>query len=379
MKCSTRNAERWTIRLRAGVRPSYRKELTLLLCLAATALTSMATPLSISFAYTGGLQTFVAPTAGLYDIIAFGAQGGTGFGFIPGFPGAGGGGAEIGGEFTLAAGETLQIAVGGQGGFNSQFSSGGGGGGGSFVVAPANVPLVIAGGGGGGGIGMLTGGVGQTNRAGENGLGPGSGKGGANGNGGQGIPILGAAGGGGFYTPGGGGGMLLLGGGRSFLLGLAGGGDPLGFGAHGGFGGGGAGFADGTLNDGSGGGGGGYSGGGAGFSPGDGTLTGSGGGGGSFDGGTNQVLIAGINAGDGSVVITELTPVVNAPEPSSWALFAVSLAGLLGVAMRHPLGVRLPLALWLQRRKNRHRHKCNLTSLRFAGSLLDLLQRCKMA
>ena len=73
------------------------------------------------------------PTTGSYQILAFGAQGGNA---------AGGLGAEIGGDFTLTAGESLQIAVGG---------IGGGGGGGSFVISPGNAPLVIAGGGGGGG------------------------------------------------------------------------------------------------------------------------------------------------------------------------------------------------------------------------------------
>lgn len=330
MKYSTTNIERRTIRSRPGVRLHIAKTLTLMVCLGAAALTGTASPLPSSFIYTGGFQNFAAPAAGLYDIVAFGAQGGTGFGFLPGLPAVGGLGAEIGGTFALTAGEVLQVAVGGSGGSNAMFSSGGGGGGGSFVVAPGNVPLVIAGGGGGGGIGMLAGGAGQIGTAGGDGFGLGSGKGGSNGNGGYGVPVVGAAGGGGLYTRGGGGGMLVLGGGSSFFDGLSGGIDLIGIGAPGGFGGGGAGFADGTLYDGSGGGGGGYSGGGGGYSPGNAAFSGSGGGGGSFDSGADQVLIAGFNGGNGSVVITELTPGTNIPEPASFALFAAGVAGLLG-------------------------------------------------
>jgi hypothetical protein len=62
--------------------------------------------------------------------------------------GAGGRGAEIGGDFSLTAGEMLRIAVGGAG---SDGLRAGAGGGGSFVVGPNDTPMVIAGGGGGGG------------------------------------------------------------------------------------------------------------------------------------------------------------------------------------------------------------------------------------
>jgi hypothetical protein len=91
------------------------------------------------FAYTGGFQSFTAPSTGLYDILAYGAQGGAST------QGASGGlGAEIGGNFMLSAHETLRIAVGGAG-YSGPTS--GGGGGGSFVVGSGNTPLVIAGGG----------------------------------------------------------------------------------------------------------------------------------------------------------------------------------------------------------------------------------------
>jgi hypothetical protein len=67
-------------------------------------LTAHAVP--FDFTYTGSLVTFTVPTTDTYQILAFGAQGGnitrTGTG--------GGLGAEIGGDFILAAGEILQIA-----------------------------------------------------------------------------------------------------------------------------------------------------------------------------------------------------------------------------------------------------------------------------
>jgi hypothetical protein len=85
-----------------------------------------------AFSYTGSLVNFTVPINGIYQIIAFGAQGGGS---------VGGKGAEIGGNFNLTAGKLLRIAVGGAG-------TGRGGGGGSFVVG-GNAPLVIAGAGGG--------------------------------------------------------------------------------------------------------------------------------------------------------------------------------------------------------------------------------------
>ena len=86
--------------------------------IAICAASSFASATTIDFAYTGGFQTYTAPTTGLYNILAFGAQGGRSG------RSAGGKGAEAGGNIALNANEVLQIAVGGTG-FNNH--SGGGG------------------------------------------------------------------------------------------------------------------------------------------------------------------------------------------------------------------------------------------------------------
>jgi len=242
----------------------------------------------VNFTYTGSLVTFTVPKNGTYQILAFGAQGGNGIWVPTGVFGAGGRGAEIGGDFILTGGEMLQIAVGGAGSNNS---FGGGGGGGSFVVGPGNMPLVIAGGGGGGGA---TGGTGFAGQGGLSGPDGGGRNGGTGGNGGSSQPgVLGGGGGGGFFSAGG----------NAFLGGTGGGAFPdlAGGSVGGGFGGGGGGAARG------GGGGGGYSGG----SGGSGGLAGAGpgGGGGSFDAGTDQVLVADMQTGNGEVVITAVPPV----------------------------------------------------------------------
>lgn len=249
----------------------------------------------VNFAYTGKVVTYTVPATGLYQITAYGAQGGTG-----GSQGIGGLGAEIAGDFTLTLGEVLQIAVG-QVGLSSDLT--GGGGGGTFVVANGS-PLLIAGGGGGGSAGSeyfgpMPGGGGLI---GQNGGGTGVGQnggGGINGNGGNwgdagGVGIGGGGGGGaGFYSSGisnpffGGEGT----GGLDWLEGLAGG--IVG----GGFGGGG-GAACGA------GGGGGYSGGAGGGQFASGCYPG--GGGGSFDAGIDQILTAGTQTGDGEVVINTI-------------------------------------------------------------------------
>ena len=83
-----------------------------------------ADPIVFDFPYTGSLVPFTVPTTDTYQILAFGGQGGDVITQqIPPCPcpppppqiSPGGHGAEIGGNFSLAAGETLQIAVGGAG------------------------------------------------------------------------------------------------------------------------------------------------------------------------------------------------------------------------------------------------------------------------
>lgn len=261
-----------------------------------------------NFTSSGKVVTFTVPTTGLYQIVAFGAQGGAGIGGQQGgppMPLAGGLGAEIDGDFSLVTGQVLQIAVGGAG--MAGTSSGpnqvttGGGGGGSFVIDTA--PLVVAGGGGGGGGGAnaTVGGVGLNIRNGGDGTGLMPGKGGVGGAGGAaGGGILSGGGGGGFLSAGGSTPNGSGGGGDSFpgLSGGFGGISGSATGGNGGFGGGGGG---GVLG---GGGGGGYSGGGGGTGGMVGAFGGgAGGGGGSFDAGANQILAQGIQSGDGEVVI----------------------------------------------------------------------------
>jgi hypothetical protein len=291
---------------------------TACLGLVASGLAAHAVP--FDFTYTGSLVTFTVPTTDNYQILAFGAQGGN----ITSTGTGGGLGAEIGGVFSLTAGEVLEIAVGGAGmaGFGA-----GGGGGGSFVVGPGNTPLVIAGGGGGSGAVIFglpapspfPGGGGLTGPDGGGGTvggQPTGGMGGSGGIGGFGSGLPGGGGGGGFLSAGGN--SLSAGGGGAFpgLLG--------GFGsAAGGFGGGGGGDAGGA--GGGGGGGGGYSGGGGGPGAAEGGDA-PGGGGGSFDAGIDQILMADFHTGNGEVVITELAAAV--PEPASIALLGGGLLSL---------------------------------------------------
>jgi hypothetical protein len=279
---------------------------------------SFAAASTIDFTYTGGFQTYTAPSTGLYDILAFGAQGGN-----SGLS-AGGRGAEAGGNLMLTASEVLQIAVGGVGGYDIHS---GGGGGGSFVVGPHSTPLVIAGG-GGGASDALTGGNGLAGTSGANGTNNG-GAGGTNGGGGHSTNRYTGGGGGGFKRSGAG-----IYGGNGFRYPLLTGG--VGYGP-GGFGGGGGGGTYSTYGaGGGGGGGGGYSGGGGGGGGVYGTKGGygAGGGGGSFVAASarNGVLLAGVNSGDGFVTINNLSaspPAIPAPEPGSLAVLAT---GLLGIA-----------------------------------------------
>jgi hypothetical protein len=283
---------------------------TALLAIAASQPTAHADP--IVFDYTGSLVNFTVPTTGTYQILAFGAQGGTVT--LLDMVGTGGRGAEIGGDFSLTTGEMLQIAVGGSGG---RVGLTGGGGGGSFVVGPGNAPLVIAGGGGGAGqfSGLTPGQGGLTGPDGGAFIGSsGFGVGGTNGNGG----------GAGFgFGSGGGGGGFLSAGGSSPNGGTGGGAFPdlTGGSLGGGFGGGGGSSGGGA------GGGGGYSGGGGGTRSAG--VNAPGGGGGSFDAGTGQIPMTDFQIGNGEVIITELVP-----EPASIALLGVGLVSLMTLRRR---------------------------------------------
>jgi hypothetical protein len=251
---------------------------------------------------TNGIQQWTVPATGNYSIACYGAQGGNN----------GGLGAYSYGEVTLNAGTVLSI-VAGQEGFTavSSSNSGGGGGGGSFVVDGTN-PLVIAGG-GGGFVSVYSTYIApydptiSDGQATNDGATTYLGGGGTGGNGGdQGLDDCcmggGASGGGGLLTDG----TLGAGGGPgiAFLNGCMGGpGDTEG---EGGFGGGAGSSYDNAVRSG---GGGGYSGGqGGSFS----MLyqtTGAychGGGGGSYSSGSNQTMTAGMNTGDGYIVITVL-------------------------------------------------------------------------
>ncbi len=272
------------------------------MCQAAYAAETWSSDVSFFNMSVNGVQLWTVPETGDYSIECFGAQGGFG----------GGLGAQAYGELTLTEGQILQIVVG-QEGFSAFSSSnnGGGGGGGSFVVDGAT-PLVIAGGGGGfvsaysSYIAPYDASIsdGQaTNDGGTTYLG-GGGTGGNGGN--QGLDDCcmggGACGGGGFL----GDGLFGAAGGPglSFLNNSVGGnGGPDG---EGGFGGGSGSSYDNAVRSG---GGGGYSGGQGGSFSMLYSTTGAychGGGGGSYVSGVATAMTAGVNSGQGSVIITKL-------------------------------------------------------------------------
>jgi hypothetical protein len=238
-----------------------------------------------TFNYTGGFQNWTVPCGvSSITITAYGAQGGS----ANTNANLGGLGAKIVGTFTVTPSQLLTVVVGSQG-TNSGTNPGSGGGGGSGVVFGAT-PLIIAGGGGGrdfGGYDSADAAITNTAH---------SGSGNVNG---------GAAGGKGgnvIYSV-----SNIAYGGNGFNAGNNGDSGTDGVSAvtnitngSWGLGGGGGGVGHSDCN--CGGGGGGYSGGGAGG------INGDGGGGGSYNSGTSQANTAGVQSGNGMVVIHYTAP-----------------------------------------------------------------------
>ncbi|MBL7703176.1 MAG: hypothetical protein JNM14_13065 [Ferruginibacter sp.] len=276
---------------------------------------------SQTFSFTGGMQTFTVP-AGVTSITidSYGAQGGTGSngassgGATAG--GAGGLGSRATGTLAVTPGQVLNIFVGGAGatgtgGFNGGGTGGsanaGGGGGASDVRYPGTTiadRIIVGAGGGGGGRGGCESGTGITGGAG--GTGDGNGVNGAD------APTSGGVAGGGFGAIGSnfGGAGIGCGG----FLGAAGtAGNASGVGGDGGAGQACCCFSFGSIPGGGGGGGGfvgggGAGGGSAGTSGCSGNDKGAGGGG---AGGTSNTgaltapsITAGVQSGDGQVVIS---------------------------------------------------------------------------
>ena len=234
---------------------------------------------------------------GTYVIEASGGSGGNGSDARQSYPLSwtlGGLGAKIIGSFKLSRGTQLKILVGQEGGTSITFvDRPGGGGGGTFVTLSDDTPLIIAGGGGGGGTTSNQFTNGDPGQATANGTqcGGTGGSGGqvCNADTGNSDSSLRSEAGAGLRGDGKGG-ITISTKALSFTKGGTGGTCPS---SNGGFGGGG--FA--MIN---GGGGGGYSGGGV-----VGTLTkGTAGGGGSYNAGTDQKNMAGVNKGDGEVIIS---------------------------------------------------------------------------
>lgn len=312
---------------------------------------AVATPASASttFNFTGTAQTYVVPVSGTYSLLAQGAAGGSWRSALEINPG--GLGAMVGGQFNLTAGDTLTIIVGGVGGEAVASSHGSGGGGGTFIFGTGLSPLLIAGGGGGAGnepLGYAFNG-GYANPL---NLGYGGGVGGAGGHvqsSKTGNPGGGGGGGGGLFSAGETGitsdGGNNLGGGGGAAAGGAGGLGAVQSGpfraGNGGFGGGGGGGVN-LGSGGAGGGGGGYTGGRGGYIYVSDIygLGSTGLGGFSYvdDAVQADTLIArsGGNPGNSAQLdtrghgtfILSLISASAVPEPSSWALMILGMAGI---------------------------------------------------
>jgi hypothetical protein len=273
--------------------------------------TSLAGAVTIN---TQGVQEWVVPASGSYQIDIAGAAGGVGI------SGSGGNGAVLSIKTTLASGTRLAIVVGQKGGAYNASNSypGGSGGGGSFIYKLSDNSYIAAAGGGGGGpsssSNLLTsqttaGGKYDTTTAstvtitgnfyapgGVNGAGGGkSTRNQYHGGPGAGVNSDGATSNGGQ--------------GRSRLNGWIGGGGNGTYPVEGGFGGGGASGSESASSYGWAGGGGGYSGGGCGGNGGnsDGQY---GGGGSSYYIGQLLSGASGSNTGHGYVTFTQLAPPV---------------------------------------------------------------------
>ena len=245
-----------------------------------------ATNLAGAVTCTGGIQYWDVPSTGVYIIDTYGGQGYGSFG---------GRGAHMSGEFILTAGTTLKILVGQEAGHyfdwpNTGYNNQYGGGGGSFVTYTNNTALIIAGGGGGShATNYITQCDAQITQNGAAGINASLiGAGGTNGMGG--LQATSADGGGGLLGNGDG-----IAGGQAFVNGGLGGIDE----GTGGFG---CGGGTSSWNNYRGGGGGGYSGGGGANNAG--TCCPSAGGGGSYNNGSNPVNVAGVQIGDGIIIIT---------------------------------------------------------------------------
>ncbi|WP_440875767.1 glycine-rich protein [Thalassotalea sp. PLHSN55] len=267
---------------------------------------------------SSGIQNWAAPTAGLYQITAYGAQGASA---DPSY--SGGRGASVSALFELDFNQVLQILAGQQGQVSDNNGSGGGGGG-SFVVDILNNPLLVAGGGGGTRASVSQNGhdasITQYGTTGSQSATSGGGviKNTGLGLGGDMLASSWGSAGAGFYGDGANDGIYGTGG-SSWANGMLGGtigSSCSGVGANGGFGGGGSGH--GCWG---GGGGGGYSGG-------DGGRVA--GGGGSFLSGEQQSALRGVGFGDGyvSISLIEDYRVADVPEPSTLAIFALGILGL---------------------------------------------------
>jgi hypothetical protein len=305
---------------------------------------------TISYTGVNAQQQFTINTSGIYQIIAFGAAGGSDL------AAPGGEGAEIGGDFSLTQGETLDLYIGQQGGANTiaTLPVGGGGGGGTFVALDLNGnpnTLLLAAGGGGG-----TGGSGGRTLNGINANLTGFGTsdtvgvlpGGSNGSGGAALPAIFGGGAGGGYLSAGGSSMAAFGG-AAFPI-LTGGifiivGPSQGAGGYGGGGAGGFGnFGNQGPSGESGGGGGGYSGGAGG------SLTDAGGGGGSYiDTAAASNLIELVNStGNGEVIVDLISPASAVPEPASLVLFGLGLIAL-SLRLRHRAAARVRCSSLMRR------------------------------